>query len=594
MSFMSFDYAMRAAEAQLSFQDSQGRNMKDANERVSQVGTQNASSKDKLVRDKIQAEYEMKTTEIDSKLKDDLLKLAEEKKQNSMIAAAAVTIGTVAGGYLDHLLGEIGNAAGTDIGGQEVNPGAKALSADQQGGGFWDRGSDIAYSGQSTKDAYAAEKTSLETKIPQLTARCDELTTTNDKLRTTNTKLTEDNDALKGSIDKAKTNGATTIEFGGKTMSLADAESLFKKNVSTITANNIAIGTNTDELTKIQGPDGKGGELAAANSRLTFVEKQIEKQKDLKPEQTSMTAVQDLGNGNMGVMAYNQGTGDFMAFKVNKNDGTCTVGAMLSPDQVAKMTQDYLVEQGEFKRNDAGDIVIPKDSPYANLFVPQMKDGKVVTNPDGSTLLKTPAEFSAAGYQHGDVSTDLQSLVAATFRSETGKTAMQDYLRQTNESYTDEDASNTKVGGAVNPSAFNITPAYHDFAEKACGIVNTDGVRKQMMLEGMSEGQVKDLAGGWFQNKEILDHGTMFDKLQGSGAVTSTWQDIGKGTAKTMKALFKPIANAMQDFINLGKVYKEYSEEVEQANAQAAAAKRKAQAAKERLLAIEAALVAGH
>lgn len=571
MSFMSFDYAMRAAEAQLSFQDSQGRNMKDANERVSQVGTQNAASKDKLVRDKIQAEYEMKTTEIDSKLKDDLLKLAEEKKKNSLIAAAAVTIGTVAGGYLDHLLGEIGNAAGTDIGGQEVNPGAKALSSDQQGGNWWNRGSDIAFSGQSTKDAYKQEETDLQTKIPQLQSRCEELTTANDKLGTTNTKLTEDNDVLKGAIDKAKTDGATSIEFGGKTMSLADAETLFKNNVSTITANNITIGTNTDELTKIQGPDGTGGELAAANSRLAFVTTQIEKQKDLKPEDCSLTCARDLGNGQMGVIAYNQSTGDFMAFKVDKETGACTVGAMLTPDQVAKMTQDHLLSKGSMERQ--GDKILITDPEIAKLYVTEQGE-------HGETFLKTPAEFASAHYQPGNMSTDVQALMAETFRSDTGKTAMQDYLRQDNESYG-EDASNDNLGGAKHPSAFNITPAYHDFAEKACGIMQSDNVHKQMgninlQLEPSKVGE------------------KMFDNLQNAGTVTSTWQDIGKGTAKTLKALFKPLANAMQDFINLGKVYKEYSEEVDQANAQASAAKRKAQAAKDRLLAIEAALMAGH
>lgn len=52
MSFMSFDYAMRAADAALQFHQQQGQNIKDTNARVREVGTGNAKRKDDLVRQK--------------------------------------------------------------------------------------------------------------------------------------------------------------------------------------------------------------------------------------------------------------------------------------------------------------------------------------------------------------------------------------------------------------------------------------------------------------------------------------------------------------------------------------------------------------
>jgi hypothetical protein len=50
MSFMSFDYAMRAADAALQFQQGQSQNMRDTNQRVAEVGKGNAQRKDQRKR----------------------------------------------------------------------------------------------------------------------------------------------------------------------------------------------------------------------------------------------------------------------------------------------------------------------------------------------------------------------------------------------------------------------------------------------------------------------------------------------------------------------------------------------------------------
>lgn len=101
MSFMSFDYAMRASEATLSFHQNQGQNIKDTNSRVREVGTGNAKRKDDLVRQKIEAEYAAKSADVKKDKAEQLMKVAEKRKQNATMAAGLVGIGTFLGGMID-------------------------------------------------------------------------------------------------------------------------------------------------------------------------------------------------------------------------------------------------------------------------------------------------------------------------------------------------------------------------------------------------------------------------------------------------------------------------------------------------------------
>jgi hypothetical protein len=101
MSFMSFDYAMRAADAALQFQQGQSQNMRDTNQRVAEVGKGNAQRKDQLVRDKIQAEYEAVSAEIKADKAEKMMMLAEERKQNAAAATAIVTGFSLAGKMID-------------------------------------------------------------------------------------------------------------------------------------------------------------------------------------------------------------------------------------------------------------------------------------------------------------------------------------------------------------------------------------------------------------------------------------------------------------------------------------------------------------
>lgn len=104
MSFMSFDYAMRAADAALQFQQSQGQNIKDTNSRVREVGTGNAKRKDDLVRQKIEAEYASKSADIKKDKALRLAQLAQERKQGAVFAQFAVGIAAFGGGMLDGIV----------------------------------------------------------------------------------------------------------------------------------------------------------------------------------------------------------------------------------------------------------------------------------------------------------------------------------------------------------------------------------------------------------------------------------------------------------------------------------------------------------
>ncbi|MGE3726539.1 MAG: hypothetical protein AB7I41_13360 [Candidatus Sericytochromatia bacterium] len=101
MSFMSFDYAIRASDAALQMQQGMAQNLRDTNQRVSDVGKRNATSKDQLVRQKIQAEYDMTSANVKAWKAGRLHSLAEERAKTAKAAAAIVGIGTLVGGMVD-------------------------------------------------------------------------------------------------------------------------------------------------------------------------------------------------------------------------------------------------------------------------------------------------------------------------------------------------------------------------------------------------------------------------------------------------------------------------------------------------------------
>lgn len=101
MSFMSFDYAIKASDAALQMQQGMAQNLRDTNQRVADVGKRNATSKDQLVRQKIQAEYDMSSANIKAWKAGRLHALAEERAKTAKAAAAIVGIGTLVGGMVD-------------------------------------------------------------------------------------------------------------------------------------------------------------------------------------------------------------------------------------------------------------------------------------------------------------------------------------------------------------------------------------------------------------------------------------------------------------------------------------------------------------
>jgi hypothetical protein len=101
MSFMSFDYAIRAADAGLQMHQGMAQNLRDSNQRVADVGKRNATSKDQLVRQKIQAEYDLNSANIKAWKAGRLQALAQDRAKSAAGAAAVVGIFTLAGGMAD-------------------------------------------------------------------------------------------------------------------------------------------------------------------------------------------------------------------------------------------------------------------------------------------------------------------------------------------------------------------------------------------------------------------------------------------------------------------------------------------------------------
>lgn len=128
MSFMSFDYAMKASEAALQFHQQQGQNIKDTGARVREVGTGNAKRKDDLVRQKIEAEYGARSAEIKKDKAQAMMKLAEERKKTAQMAAAIVGIGTLAGGMIDGIKDMMKGKEGEVPESQQMSVGAEAAA----------------------------------------------------------------------------------------------------------------------------------------------------------------------------------------------------------------------------------------------------------------------------------------------------------------------------------------------------------------------------------------------------------------------------------------------------------------------------------
>lgn len=104
MSFMSFDYAMRASDAALQFQQSQGQNIKDVGQRAREVGTGNAKRKDDLVRQTIEAEFKARSADIKKEKAGQLMALAKERMENATLAAGIVGAGTLLGGMANGIM----------------------------------------------------------------------------------------------------------------------------------------------------------------------------------------------------------------------------------------------------------------------------------------------------------------------------------------------------------------------------------------------------------------------------------------------------------------------------------------------------------
>jgi len=109
MSFMSFDYAMRAADAALQFHSQQGQNVKDTGQKVRDVGTGNAKRKDEQVRNKIEAEYAAKSADVKKQKMEQLMAFAEKQKNSAQLAQMLAGGLSLAGGFGNGIMDLLAN-----------------------------------------------------------------------------------------------------------------------------------------------------------------------------------------------------------------------------------------------------------------------------------------------------------------------------------------------------------------------------------------------------------------------------------------------------------------------------------------------------
>lgn len=152
MSFMSFDYAMRAADASLQFQQNQGQNVKDTNARAREVGSGNAKRKDELVRNKIEAEYAATSAEVKKDKASRLAQIAEERKKGAVLAQMLVGGGALLGGMIDGIMdltkkkeGEAPDSEQMSISPEMVNNGYATSFRMASGTGNSEQGAVVAF-----------------------------------------------------------------------------------------------------------------------------------------------------------------------------------------------------------------------------------------------------------------------------------------------------------------------------------------------------------------------------------------------------------------------------------------------------------------
>lgn len=540
MSFMSFDYAMRAADAALQFQQSQGSNIKDTNARVREVGSGNAKRKDDLVRQTIEAEYEAKTADIKKGKAEKLAKLALERKQTAMMTSMLIGGASLVGGMLDGIVdlakgdpNKVPDSEQMKIDGDDAVKNGYATSFKfAKGVQNSESGAMVAFS--QSKGEFSLVKMNTTTGKPDGFVNMSATDMAGHILDSCKNNSSPEAGRLRAMIDQGPP-------------AMFKKEHLFEQNGKF----QMSDALKTDLF---GGPNGAPPGFFAAGSRVSA-----------PIEGNSRDLQVDDGARRQGM------AGDILdKLKNDKSPEASNLRRMIDPGKPPSFKPEFANKPEMFSALNRAGIMNPEGMSAQDILKKLDDDhsedaDKVrgMINPGIAPAFRP--EFCAPDGSGGNkVSPELDTALKSK--------GFDNYSRQIANSgkpVGDEAGENMIAGLLSNPA--QISKAYGPTAESVMSMLGNDQIR-----------------GGLQMSKETVDktHAAFKD----AGVVKSGWDTAGNIAQKT---LFKPLGTALPQFMELIKVAKEYDEEYKQKMVEAQTARQQAAAAREKLHRLQSLLAAG-
>jgi len=539
MSFMSFDYAMRAADAALQFQQSQGSNIKDTNARVREVGTGNAKRKDDLVRQTIEAEYDAKSADIKKEKAEKLAKLALERKQSAMLTTMLIGGASLVGGMLDGIVdlakgdpNKVPDSEQMQVDGDDAVKNGYATSFKLANGvQNSESGAMVAFS--QSKGEFSLVKMNTTTGKPDGFVNMSATDMASHILDTCKNNSSPEAGRLRAMIDQGPPPMFKAEHFSQKDgkyeMSPALKTDLFG------------------------GPNGAPAGFFAAGSRVGASMQGNDQQlkvADNEKRQAGLASniLRDL-DGDTSENATK--------LKGMINPGTPASFKDANSPELQESLKQCGLEGGSFSAPDVLKKLDGDNSPAAERV-------RSMINPGVAPAFK-PEFVQGDGTGGNKVSPDLDMALRSFPKYEIPARALATEGRPVG----DEAGENMIAGLLKNPAA--ISKAYGPTAESVMSMLKNDQIR-----------------GGLQMSKENVDK--THDSFKDAGVLKSGWDTAGNIAQKT---LFKPLGSALPQFMELMKVAKEYDDEYKQKMVEAQTARQQAAAAREKLHKLQSLLAAG-
>lgn len=541
MSFMSFDYAMRAADAALQFQQSQGSNIKDTNARVREVGSGNAKRKDDLVRQTIEAEYDAKTADIKKGKAEKLAKLALERKQTAMMTSMLIGGASLVGGMLDGIVdlakgdpNKVPDSEQMKIDGDDAVKNGYATSFKLANGvQNSESGAMVAFS--QSKGEFSLVKMNTTTGKPDGFINMSATDMAGHILDSCKNNSSPEAGRLRAMIDQGPPAMFKKEHFFEQDGKFAMSEAL-----------------KTDLF---GGPNGAPPGFFAAGSRVSA-----------PVEGNSRDLQVDDGARRQGM------AGDILdKLKNNKSPEADNLRRMIDPGKPPSFKSEFANKPELFTAlRNAG---IPEPGGMSAQDILKKLDNDHSEDADKVRGMINPGiapafrpEFSSSESAGGNkVSAELDGALKKfpEFAS---------YSRQiSNSGKPVGDESGENMVGALLSNPAQISKAYGPTAESVMSMLGNDQIR-----------------GGLQMSKETVDK--THTAFKDAGVIKSGWDTAGNIAQKT---LFKPLGTALPQFMELIKVAKEYDEEYKQKMVEAQTARQQAAAAREKLHRLQSLLAAG-